>query len=286
MDYAEDHLTRSLTELGDPDALFGISRGRFLAKLAIGVGLLLFGVVANYFWWFRGPAGIGHLELLILIVVPLSGGAMLVHMYRERGLNVLIYPTGLLRLRRGEISSFPWREVDHVLLNVNRAGDAEYVRGPEGEVVACWLPVDVPTFQLWKVGVTIVRDDGVVANFGAALSDYDAFAEEVQRRTFEALWPEVWANFVGGRTIAFADIEATRRGLRFNGKALPWADIKELTVAQGKLSIKQGGKWLPSVLVDVKEVPNPHLLFALVTEARRLALAPYLGEPPARTADE
>lgn len=287
MDYAdEDHLTRSLTELGDPDALFGISRGRLLAKLAIGVGLILFGVAANYFWWFRGPAGVGHLELLVLVAVPLSGAAMLVHMYRERGLHVLIYPTGLLRLRRGEIGSFPWREVDHVLLNVNRAGDAEFVRGGDGELLACWLPVDVPTFQLWKAGLTVVRADGEAATFGAALTDYDAFAEEVQRRTFEALWPEVWANFAAGRTVEFGDVEATRRGLRYGGKALPWAEVKELSVAQGKLSVKQGGKWLPWVLVDVKEVPNPHLLFALAAEARRLALAPHLGEPPAHNAGE
>ncbi|WP_439623750.1 DUF6585 family protein [Gemmata sp.] len=286
MDYADDdHLTRSLTELGDPDALFGISRGRFLAKLGLGLGLMLFGVVANYFWWFRGPAGFGHLELLVLIVVPLSGGAMLVHMYRERGLHVLVYPAGLLRLRRGEVDSFPWREVDHVLLNVNRAGDAEFVRGADGEPLACWLPVDVPTFQLWKAGLTVARGDGVAAHFGPALTDYAALAEEVQRRTFEALWPEVWANFAAGRTIEFGDIEATRRGLQYNGKALPWADVKELAVAQGKLSVKQGGKWLPWVLVDVKEVPNPHLLFALVSEARRLALAPQLGEPPARAAE-
>jgi hypothetical protein len=279
MDYADDdHLTRSLTELGDPDALFGISRGRFLAKLGLGLGLMLFGVVANYFWWFRGPAGFGHLELLVLIVVPLSGGAMLVHMYRERGLHVLVYPAGLLRLRRGEVDSFPWREVDHVLLNVNRAGDAEFVRSGDGELVACWLPVDVPTFQLWKVGLTIVREDGVVANFGAALTDYDAFAEEVQRRTFEALWPAVRANFAAGRTIEFGDIEASRRGLRYGGKALAWADVKELAVAQGKLSVKQGGKWLPWVLVDAKDVPNPHLLFALVSEAHRLAPDPDLPQ--------
>ncbi len=278
----DDHLTRSMTELGDPDALFRISRGRFLAKLALGVMLLLFGVVANYYWWVEGPGGVGHLELIVLIVIPLSGGALLIHMYRERGLFVLIYPTGLLRLRRGEVDSFPWREVDHVRVNVQRAAEAEIDRGMDGELLACWLPAEVPTFQLWKAGFSIAREDGVTVHFGPALTDYDRLAEEVQRRTFVAIWPLVWAGFLNGRSIAFDDIDVSRGGLRYSGKFLPWAEVKEMTVAQGKLSIKQGGKWLPWVLLDVKSIPNPHILFALVAEAKRTAIAPPLIEPKTR----
>ncbi|MBA4188386.1 MAG: hypothetical protein C0467_10315 [Planctomycetaceae bacterium] len=278
----DDHLTRSMTELGDPEALFRISRGRFLAKLTLGILLLAYGVVANYFWWVHGPGGFGHLELLLLIVVPLSGGALLIHMYRQRGLFVLIYPTGLLRLRRGEVDSFPWREVDHVRVNVQRADEAEVSRGEDGELLACWLPADVPTFQLWKAGLTISRDDGVTVHFGPALTDYGLLAEEVQRRTFHAIWPLVWANFLAGRSISFGDIEASRAGVRYANKFLPWADVKELSVAQGKLSIKQGGKWLPWVLVDVNGIPNPHVLFALAIEARRTTVSHPEMEPKSR----
>ena len=42
MDLPDDeHLTRSMSELGNPDAFFRISRGRFLAKLLVGISLLL-----------------------------------------------------------------------------------------------------------------------------------------------------------------------------------------------------------------------------------------------------
>jgi hypothetical protein len=40
-------------------------------------------------------------------------------------------------------------------------------------------------------------------------------------------------------------------------------------VSQGKLSIKQSGKWLPWRLRDIGAVPNPHVLFALLSEAKR-----------------
>jgi hypothetical protein len=277
----DDHLHRSVTELGEPDLLFRISRTRLLAKLTIGVLLLVYGVVANYFWWFHpnGPATFGHFELLLLLVVPLSGGALLLHMYRQRGLYVLIYPTGLLRLQRGQVDSFPWREVSHVQLKVQRAAKAEFDRDPDGTVLACWLPAEVPSFQLWNASLTVARDDGVTVHFGPALTDYDMLAAEVQKRSFAHLWPAVWGRFLSGVIVAFGDLEATRVGLRHGGKFLPWLEVKEVAVAQGKLSVKQGGKWLPWVVLDVNDIPNPHVLFALAAEAPRAFTADLLRQP-------
>lgn len=265
----DEHLQQSVTELGDPEAMFHISGSRFLAKLSLGVLLLLFGVIGNYFWWVHGPATFGHFELLLLIVLPLTGAGLLWHMYRQRGLYVLIYQTGLLRLRRGEVDSFPWREVDHIRMKVQRAGAVTIDRGPDGTPVASWLPADVPTFQLWNAGLSIAREDGIEAHFGPALTDYDRLAEEVQKRSFAFLWPLVWERFLAGMPISFGDLELTRLGIRHVGKFLRWDDVKEMSVAQGKLSIKQGGKWLPWVLLDFHGIPNPHVLFALATEAQR-----------------
>jgi hypothetical protein len=279
MDLPDDeHLTRSVTELGDPDALFRVGRGRFMMKLAGGVLLIVYGVVANYLWWAHGPATFGHFEFLLLVFLPLMGPALLWHMYRQRGLIVLIYPTGLLRLRRGEVDSFPWREVDHVRLKVQRAAGVTIDRAPDGAPVASWLPADVPTFQLWNAGLSVAREDGIEAHFGPALTDYERLAEEVQKRSFAVLWPLVWDRFLGGATVAFGDLELSRDGLRHAGKFLRWGDVKELSVAQGKLSVKQGGKWLPWALVDVHGIPNPHVLLALAAEAQRAA-APSVVEP-------
>src|SRR6266545_718972 len=268
MDLSVDHLERAVTELGEPEALFRVSRGRFLAKLAIGVLLILFGVVANYLWWVPGPARFDHIIFHLLYILPLFGGALLVHMYRNRGLLILIYPTGLLRLRRGEVDSVPWGEVERVQLKVQRA-DPEFTRDHDGDPLACWLPADVPTFKLWDAGLTIARRDGVEVHIGPALSEYDVLAEEVQKRTFAKLWPGVRDRFRAGDRIDFGELEVSAAGLRHGGRLLPWREVKEITVAQGHLSLKQVGKWLPWALVGIGSVPNPHLLFALADEARR-----------------
>ena len=271
----DDHLERAVTELGEPDALFRISRGRFVAKLALSALLLGYGVIANYLWWAHGPATFDHFVVLFLFVPPLSGLSLLAHMYRNRGLFVLVYPAGLLRLRRGEVDSFPWGEVEQVRLRLQRA-DAVFARDAGGAVVACWLPADAPAFKLGDAGVTVSRGDGVEVHFGPALSEYAALAAEVQRRTFAALWPGVRARFRDGEHVMFGEVEVGPTGLRHGGKLLPWREVKELSVAQGKLSVKQAGKWLPWALVDVGGVPNPHLLLALADEGRRTA-APHLN---------
>lgn len=286
--HPDDHLHRAITELGEPDALFRVSPARFTAKLIVGLALLAYGVVANYLWWVRGPAKFGHVEFLMLFLLPMFGAGLLLHMYRNRGLHVLIYPTGLLRLRRGEIDSFPWRDIDHIRLKIQRTDAVVVLRDEAGNPLACWLPAEVPSVKIWEAGLSVNRTDGVSAHFGPALTDYPKLADEVQQRTFAVLWPDVWGRFLGGHAVAFDDLELSPAGVRCPQKALlPWREVKELTIAQNKLSIKQAGKWLPWYLKDASNLPNPHVLFALVDQARRhfSSLAPPPSQPHATAGD-
>ncbi len=281
---ADDDLTRARAELGEPEALFHVSPGWLRTKTVVAGGLLLYGVVANYLWWVHGPQNFHHVVIHFLLWPPGVGIALLVHMYRNRGLHVLVYPAGLLRLRHGEVDSYPWAEVEQVKVRAKRADAVVLVRGPDGELTASWLPVDVPTVQVWNAGITLVRSDGQEAHLGPALADYPVLAEEVQRRTFEVLWPAARDRFRAGEVVPFGDLEVTPAGLRHDKKALPWRELQELTVAQGRLTVKQTGRWLPWVLLDVSAVPNPHVLFALVDEARRSH--PFLkGQPQPEGAD-
>lgn len=269
----DDDVALSVRELGEPDLMFRVSRARFFTKLALGIGLLGAGLIANYFWWFVGPAAHNHLILILLLGMPFTGGALLWHMYQQRGLVVLVYPNGLLRLRRGEVDSYPWAEIDYVRVKVQKASSAEIERDADGSPTACWLPADAPTFQLWKSGLCVARGDGVEARFSAALTDYARLSEEVQKRTFTALWPKAWERFLAGIPQAFGDLEVSLKGIRQGGKLIRWDDVKDLSIMQEKLRIKQGSKRFKSAFVDLYSITNPHLLFALVKEAQRAAAA-------------
>ncbi len=268
MSDAHNLLERCQTELGDPDAVFRVGAGRVWAKLALAVGLILYGVAANYLWWVHGPRRFDHLVLMVMILPPLTGLSLLGHLYRTRGLCVLAYPTGLLRLQSGEVESYPWAEVEEVHLKADK-GTLVVERDGAGEVVAAWLEVEPPTFQLWTAYLSVNRADGNTAKLTPAVSGYPELAVHVQRETFRALWPAVWARFRAGKSVAFGPFEAARAGLRYEKNLLPWADLSEAAVTSKNLVVKRKGKWLPWVSKDLDDVPNPHVFLALIEEARR-----------------
>jgi hypothetical protein len=273
----DDHLSLATAELGTPDALFQISRGRYLAKLWTGIGLILVGLAAIGLIWIIGAAGFAVLAKFLL-APPVFGALVLWHMYRNRELFVLVYPTGLLRLCRGEVESYPWAEIRHIQLKVQRVESPEFQFDLAGNIKACWLPVEVPSVQIWNAGLTVVRADGAEAHFGAALADYERLAEEIQKRTFSAGWAEALAQFRDGEPVVFGDIEVLPTGIRFAKKSLAWERVKEVSIAQGMLSIKRSGRWLPWIVRTIHDVPNPHVLFALIAEARKPFAAAQIAD--------
>jgi hypothetical protein len=267
---AHNLLERCQTELGDPEAVFRVGAGRVWAKLAVAAGLVLYGVVANYLWWVHGPARFDHLVLMVLFVPPITGLSLLGHLYRTRGLCVLAYPTGLLRLQRGEVESYPWAEVEEVRLKADK-GAFVLLRDEAGEVLAGWLEVEPPAFQIWNAQLTVRRADGATAKLTPAVNGYPELAAHVQRETFRALWPAAAARFRAGERVAFGPFEVGRGGLRYEKTVLPWAEVAEVAVGSKNLTVKRKGKWLPWVSKELDDVPNPHVFLALIDEARRTA---------------
>lgn len=279
---ADDLLSRAITELGEPELVFRAGGTRLLTKFLLGTVLLLWGVVGNYYWWFRGPATFGHLELFLLIVLPVSGGVLLWHLYRERGLAVLLYDAGLLQLRRGEADSCLWAEVDHVLLRVKPWTQPVIERDEDGTLRACWLPVDIPWVQVWHPVISLVRSNGTRLVLRPVLGDLDRLAAAIQKRTFTLWWPRLWATFRDGYQLVFGDVEVSRVGIRLrnDGRFLPWAGFKEFNIVRGKLNIEQTGKWFPWAVVDCYSLPNPHMFVAVLTEGPKFATPSDQPEVP------
>jgi len=268
----DDHLTRAGEELGEPDALYRVSPGWFQTKLAIGLGLVVLGVAGNWWWWVQGPGNMNFFFTHLLFWPPMVGIGLLVHMFLQRRLYVLIYPTGLLRLRRGEVDSFPWAEVREVRIKTQRTDSPVVERDANGTPVAAWLPIEAPDIQVWTAWLTIVRADGATAHMGPVLTDFERLTQTIQCKTFPRLWADAWGRFRAGEMVSFGSLEINLLGMHQAGKVLRWAELKEVAIAQGKLSVKQTGRWLPwGELKDINDVPNPHILLTLIIEAQALA---------------
>ncbi len=270
LDLPADPIARAADALGDPAATFTVSPARLRGRVAIAGLLIVYGFVANYFWWTVGPARFEHIVLVILFGPPVTGLSMLRHVARARGLTVLAYPTGVLRVQGTEVESYPWDEIETVRIRAV-AAEPRIERGGNGEVSAAWLAVEPPVLRVWDAGVTVVRTDGTEATFGPALGDYPDLAERVQRGTFAALWPDVWERYRAGEPLAFGPFLASWAGLQFGKLMLPWADVAEVAVSQKNLSVKRAKKWLPWAVVELGDVPNPHVFVGLIAAARRHA---------------
>jgi hypothetical protein len=250
-------------ELGVPDAAFRAGGRRTKIKVFLGIGLVVYGLVANYLWWVHGPARFGHLEFHFLILPPIIGGGLLAFLYRNRGLRILVFPTGLLRLKPNEVESFPWDSVATVRLRTD-AGEPIFERNETGEIAACWLPVAVPLVQVWNAWFEIERGDGVKTRFTPGVADYPELARLVQCGTFATAWPGLLMELENGGAVPFGDLAVTRDGLRCGIKSLAWSEIKEVTLAHRMIQVKKVGSWRTWWIKEISQVPNPHLLYGLL----------------------
>lgn len=268
MSDADNLLDRCRTELGDPDADYFITSGRFWAKFIVAMVLFVGGSIGNYFFWVHGPAAMGGILAKLLIAPPIAGIAMLWHLYRTRGLHVLLYPTGLLRLQRGVVESFPWDDITQVTMKADKA-TLILVRDEKHAIGSAWLAVETPTFQLWNAILTVKRSDQVDAKFTPALSGYEDLVERVQRATFPPMYATALSAVRSGRAATFGPFDVTLGGLSHTGKLAPWADVGDVSIGSKAITLKRKGKWLAWATVALDSVPNPHVFLALVEELKR-----------------
>ena len=107
-----EELAESVARLGKPTAGFSITPRYVSRKLLRGLLLIAAGLVGNYLYWivFNGPMVAEHLLFLLLIGPIITGAGLAYSAWRDRGLWVLYFPTGLLRWQRGDLKTFPWDE--------------------------------------------------------------------------------------------------------------------------------------------------------------------------------
>ena len=254
-------IARAAAELGPPETLYEVRTRWFRARLVAGVALFGGGLVANALWFGFGPGRKGVFEPHLLITPLVAGGGLLLHMIRNRGLAVLVYPTGLLRLRRGEVASMRWDDVASVTVHGDLSGPP--VRTEE----ACWLPVKSPRVQLWMAWLHLKHADESELKLTPALAEYPELAERAQRETFPRLYAAALAELAAGRAVPFgAKWSLVPEGFQVGAAVLAWADIREVQFKHKLIHVYRRGprRWMPWHASALALLPNPHVFYAIV----------------------
>jgi len=240
-----------LAQLGEPKAEFAVRGAGFvrklvLAPLLIGAGLTLEVLLI-------GVLHIHHYDLLLLgVVLVLSGVTLVVRAFRNRGLRVLVFPEGLVRLHRGEAQAFCWEEIDQVWQKKN-----------EG---AHWAT------RAWRGVLTlkVQTADGRRLSFDDSLPRLAELAQILCRETLPFLRPQAEAACEAGNTLHFGKLRMSRQGLSQGKETLPWSDLQKIKVNGVQLLIYKKGKWTHSLNCSLADVPNAHVLLALLEQRVRV----------------
>jgi len=260
-----DPLDVTRDRLGEPEATFRLSPGRFWAKFTLGSLLVAYGVVANVLAWQWGVWGVDHAKLLVLFAPPVTGLSILRHLFANRGLAFLVYPTGLVRVRGGELQAFPWGDLDE--LTVRAESVTPLVLTDAGRVTDCRLLVASPTLRLNAAAVTLKRRDGESVEVTAAVANYPELAEEITSRTFAEAWPALVADLFAGGSRVFGPWVASQAGLRFEVAVVPWGELKLGPIAGKLFTIDHPGRRPGRWAAPLESIPFPHLLVALLAVA-------------------
>jgi hypothetical protein len=269
---ADATVAAAAEHLGEPQAIFKASPRRVRIKFLLAFALILYGIAGNIGWFVFGPATFGHWQIHLLVVPPIIGSGLLWHLWKHRGLRVLIYPTGLLRIQGGEVQSFPWDEIRGIRMKLHPTGDPHLLYSGTGEddrgpLKAAWIETTAPTFQVWNVWLEIIRLDDVAERFTAVLADFPEFVTEVQRRSFPSLWAATQSILESGESVEFADkLTANDAGLTYGKTTILWHEMKYLNLSGKLISVKRKGAWMTGIARDATTITNLHVLFALGAE--------------------
>jgi hypothetical protein len=188
---------------------------------------------------------------LIGLFLFLGGVALLVRAYRSRGLRVLVFAEGVLKVRHDEAQAFCWDEINILWRKKTEGHWERAVRG--------------------SLTLIAQRADGKSISFDDALPGLKRLAAILQRETLAHLLPRYQATYDLGNKLDFGKIGVSRRGLAANGDTLLWRDVQEVKWEENQVSVSKKGKWSRWFQGKISDIPNAHVLRALVDRAMREA---------------
>jgi hypothetical protein len=235
-----------IAQLGEPTAEFAVRglaffRSLVLAPLLVAGGLILEIILV-------GVLHIHHYEILLPGIVLIGSGVMLlVRAFRDRGLRVVVFPEGLVRLHRGRALAFWWEEIDRVW---QKEGGGSHGIG-----------------RVWRThSLTLQAADGRRMTFDDSLPRLGQLSQIVRRETLPRLLHRVEADYEAGKTLDFGKLRISQRGLSQGKETLPWSELRQAKGDEDHLFIYKKGKWRFSLAFTGSEIPNFHVLLALIEQ--------------------
>jgi hypothetical protein len=233
-----------LASLGKPLGEFVINGRVLVLRLALAFGFFL--------------AGIGLIVLLVMAkghhvhiliwgpLMALMGLTLAIRSYRNLGLRVLIFPEGGIRFHHDQVSTFFWEEI---------------ARLRRKKIEEHWS-------SAWQGSLILIleKTNGETIQFDDALPRLGELANMIQSRTHPVLLSSTLSALERNETVEFGELLVSPFGLKLKKARLAWDEIKGMDCDNQTLVIYQKNKGKKWCTLKVSEVPNHHIIPALVEQ--------------------
>jgi hypothetical protein len=248
LDLAElpTELTRPDGPIGRPTAVFTFARRQRLALIVAGILAAVAGIGLLAALWFVLNETIGLLGILLLAVGPV----LVLHARKYRRLHAIAGSEGVALVENDAVSSCRWQEV-HTVQETRLVGEMQSVLQASARGEDHYFRVTCR--------------DGKELVFRNFLDDLSWLGQIIHHETLPYLLPPAVAALEKGESLDFGPLCVDPEGLRSAPeKLLSWEEVKEVTVANGLLKVTRMGKLWAWFKTPLSQVPNAHVLLALV----------------------
>jgi hypothetical protein len=241
----EEEVLDPLATLGEPKAEFAV-RGWTLIRNIILAPLLIVAGIAIEILVF---CFLHHsFEIIMLGAgLTLTGIMLVVRAYRNRGLRVLVFAEGVVRVCRGEGQAMLWEEID-TLWRKKTEGHWEII---------------------WKGSLSYIIESagGKKIQFDDAIPKLADLGKILQKETFPYLWQRYLAAYEKGSTLDFHKIRVNQTSLSADSGKLAWSEVQEIKFDENQLTVTKKGKWTSWFQCKVADLPNYHVCKPLIERA-------------------
>lgn len=185
-------------------------------------------------------------------LVVLAGTVGLVKENIENiGRRVLVLTGGLTDLRGGKVTTCHWEDIEEIRQEiVTRTG---------------------PLFSHTKHNYRVRVRGGTEHVFTHRLTGIEALRDALVERTYDRLLGKALEDIRQSGVAKFGALEVSQTGIIKRGEKLAWPEVKSIGVtALGQLAVRRQGSLINWHVEQASEVPNAHILIALVERIPRL----------------
>lgn len=245
--------------LGAPGAVFPTSRNARWVRAIAGVLLLggaaltvLYGIYNAYVQTAtHGPAvfnGAITPPLVIAAIMFLVSVALLVTAFNNWNKAAVVYDKGLAYNDRKGLQTWRWEEVEYFFISITK----RYTNG-----------IYTGTSYIY----TLRKGDGSQLRFGNNFAKIQDLGKAVQQKVFPFQYERLTKALQNGQRVTLGPVAIDRDGIEIGKKRFPWAEVEQVGIQRGFVSIKKkGGGWFSGATASVASIPNIEALLSAVDQ--------------------